>query len=94
MDKPHEQVVTSFPVAVKNGQTRLHVPDPIPWHSRCEYVRCPKCETVYIVDVEFPRVQLLSELEKLHASASGGEHPDYIPSAPDWTHVEGCPCGW
>jgi hypothetical protein len=92
MDKPHKQVVTTYPVAVKNSQSRLHVPDPIPWHSRCEYVKCPKCETVYIVDVEFPRVQLLSALEKHHADKQ--EHPDHIPSAPEWTRVENCDCRW
>jgi hypothetical protein len=92
MDKPHKQVVTTYPVAVKNSQTRLHLPDSIPWHSHCEYVKCPKCETVYIVDVEFPRVQLLSALEKHHGEKQA--HPDYIPSAPEWTHEIVCGCRW
>ena len=91
MDKPHKQVVTSYPVAIKYGQSRLHVASPIPWHAQSEYVKCPKCDVVYIVTVGYPRVELLQTLEKQHAGQK--EHPDYIPSAPDWTHDAACDCG-
>jgi hypothetical protein len=90
MDKPHMQVITTYPVAIKSGQGRLHVPNLIPWHARSEAIKCPKCETVFIVTEGFPRVQFLEALENQHEKKE--EHPDYIPSAPDWTHTSVCDC--
>jgi hypothetical protein len=34
--------MTTYPVAIKHGQGRVHVPDPIPYHVRCEHVKCPE----------------------------------------------------
>lgn len=42
MNKPHKRVMTTYPVAIKHGQGRVHVPDPIPYHVRCEHVKCPE----------------------------------------------------
>lgn len=92
MNKPHKRVTTTYPVAIKHGQGRVHVPDPIPWHVRCEHVKCPECDTIYILTEGFPRVQFLETLRKQHESKQ--EHPDFIPSAPEWTQVSDCPCGW
>ena len=66
MDKPHKQLVTTYPVAIKNAQSRLHIPNPIPWHAHAEYVKCPKCEIIFIVTSGYPRVDLLKALEKQH----------------------------
>jgi hypothetical protein len=90
MDKPHKQVITSYPVAIKYGQSRLHVASPIPWHAHSEAIKCPKCETVYIVTSGFPRVELLQALEEHHENQK--EHPDHIASAPEWTHLAECNC--
>jgi hypothetical protein len=92
MDKPHKQVITTYPVAIKHGQTRLHVPNPIPWHYQSEAIQCPACKTIYIVTVGFSRVELLAALGKQHADNI--EHPDLIPSAPEWTRIEACDCHW
>jgi hypothetical protein len=92
MDKPHKQVITTYPVAIKHGQGRLHVPNPIPWHVHSEAIKCPTCETVYIVTSGFPRVELFKTLEKQHADKN--EHPDHIASAPEWTRVADCDCRW
>jgi hypothetical protein len=92
MDKPHKQVITTYPVAIKHGQGRLHVPNPIPWHAQSEAIKCPKCETVFMVTSGFPRVQLLEALEKQHKNQE--EHPDLIPCALEWTRIAECDCRW
>jgi len=91
MDIPHKQVITTYPVALKYGQGRLHVENPIPWHARSEAVRCPECETLFIVSEGFPRVEFLETLKKQHQNRK--DHPDLIPSAPEWTRVSKCDCG-
>lgn len=91
MDKPHKQVVTTYPVAIKFGQARVHVQNPIPWHAKSEAIQCPKCETVFIVTEGFPKPQLLAELETQHKNQK--THPDVIPSHPTWTTVTECDCG-
>lgn len=90
MEKLHKQVVTTYPVAIKHGQGRLHVQDPIPWHVRCEHIKCPQCETIFIVTDGFPKVQFLEELARQHKVQE--QHPDCIPSAPDWTRIVECDC--
>ena len=92
MDKPHKQVITIYPVALIYGQGRLHVANPIPWHAQSEAVKCPKCEAVFIVTAGFPKVQFLEILEKQHQQQQ--THPDLIPSAPEWTNISDCDCGW
>jgi hypothetical protein len=92
MDKPHKQLITTYPVAIKSGQSRLYIPNPIPWHAHSEYIQCPKCDTIFIVTSGFPRVELLKTLEKQHESQK--EHPDYIASAPEWTREAVCDCRW
>ena len=91
MDVPHKQVMTTYPIALKFGQTRLHVPDPIPWHAHSENIQCPECETRFIVTSGFPKAELLETLEKHHKNKE--EHPDLIPSAPEWTSICECRCG-
>ncbi len=91
MDKPHKQVITTYPVAIKSGQRRVHVQNPIPWNAHSEKVKCPKCETVFIVTKGFPKGQLLEELETQHKNQK--THPDFIPSEPTWTAVRECDCG-
>lgn len=90
MEKPHKRVITTYPVAIKHGQGRIHVPDPIPWHVLSEHVQCPHCDTIYILTVGFPKVQFLETLRKQHESKQS--HPDFIPSAPEWTKVSDCDC--
>jgi hypothetical protein len=90
MDKPHKQVVTTYPVAIKHGQGRVHLPNPIPWHAQSETIRCPTCETAFIVSVEFPKAQFLDALERHHKNQEG--HPDFIPFAPEWTSIADCDC--
>jgi pyrimidine deaminase RibD-like protein len=90
MDMPHEQVVTTYPVAIKMGQRRLHVPNPIPWHVRSQTIKCPDCETTFIVTEGFPQQQLFETLKQQHRSDT--LHPDYIASAPEWTRVAACDC--
>jgi len=91
MEVPHKQVVTTYPVAIRSGQRRVHVPNPIPWHAKSEAVQCSECETVFIVTEGFPKARLLEALHKHHERGQG--HPDYIASEPDWTHVSDCDCG-
>jgi len=93
MDKPHQQVVTTYPVAIKEGQGRIHVPasDIIPWHHASEKIKCPNCESTYIVNTEYPKVDFLAALERHHKNNQ--EHPDYVASAPEWTRLEDCTCG-
>jgi hypothetical protein len=91
MDKPHKQVVTTHPVAIKKGQTRLHVAEEHPWHRKpTELVSCPNCEVVFIATEDFPKAQLLADLQKQHDRKEN--HPDYIPSQPAWTHTGDCDC--
>jgi len=91
MDKPHKQIVSTYPVAIKFGQARVHVQNPIPWHAKSEAVKCPKCETIFIVSEGFRRAQLLEELETQHKNQK--PHPDFISSEPTWTTVTECNCG-
>jgi hypothetical protein len=90
MDRPHKQVITTYPVAIKSGQSRVHVQNQIPWQAKSETVRCPKCETVFIVTEGYPKAQLLAELETQHKNQK--MHPDFIPSEPTWTTVTECDC--
>jgi hypothetical protein len=92
MDKLHKQVVTTYPVAIKSGQSRLRVASPIPWHARCENMKCPDFETVFIVTDGFPKVQFLETLNKHHEIKI--QHPNYIASEPEWTKIADCACGW
>lgn len=92
MDKPHQQLVTTYPVAIKSGQSRIHIPSPIPWHPAGGTLKCPKCDTIFILTAGFPRDKLLKTLEANHASNQ--EHPDYVPSDETWTRVADCNCGW
>ena len=89
MDIPHKQVLTTYPLAIKKGQARVHVRNPIPWHAKTEEIKCPKCEAVFIVDEGFPKV--LQALEAQHKNQE--EHPDFIPSEPTWTKLCECDCG-
>ncbi len=91
MNNPHKQVLTTYPVAIKHGQGRLHIPSLIPWHAKSEAVKCPDCETVFIVTDGFPKVQFLDAVAKQHKNHE--EHPDYIASAPEWTKIADCTCG-
>ena len=91
MDKPHKQVITTDPVAIKFGQARLHVQNPIPWLAKGEPLKCPKCETVFFVSEGFPKAQLLNALETQHENQE--PHPDLIPSEPTRTRILGCDCG-
>lgn len=84
MDKPHKQLITTYPVAIKSGQTRVHIPNPIPWHAFCEYIRCPKCDTIFVVTSGFPRIELLRALENQHENP--GQHSDYIAAFPSGPH--------
>src|SRR5260370_19217989 len=88
MDKQHRQVITTYPVAIKSGQKRVHVRDPIPWHANSEDVKCPKCETVFIVTQDFPKGQLLEAFEAQHKNQQG--HPYFIPSEPNLTSLTDC----
>jgi Zn-finger nucleic acid-binding protein len=88
MDEPHKQIVTTYPVALKSGQKRIHVADEHPWHRFGNDVKCPQCETVFIVSGDFPKVMEI--LEQHHAKKQS--HPDYIASAPDWTDTADCDC--
>ena len=91
VDKPHKQVVTTYPVAIRFGQARVHVQNPIPWHAQSEGVQCSKCEVIFIVTDGFPKAQLIAELEKHHKDNK--THPDVIPSDPTWTTITECDCG-
>jgi hypothetical protein len=91
MDKPHKQVITTYPIALKYGQSRLHVPNPIPWHTIAEAVKCEACEAVYVLTGGFPKVQFLQTMKEQHEKKQ--EHPDLIAYAPEWTRTENCGCG-
>lgn len=90
MDKPHQQVVTTNPVAIKEGQLRIHVRNEHPWHRKSETVKCPSCPTSFVVTANFPTEQFFAALARDHADKR--EHPDYIASEPAFTHVEECGC--
>ena len=94
MDEPHKQVVTTAPVALKNKQRRLHIADEHPWHRFTDSVKCPKCDTTFILTgVEtgkFPKEQVLAILERQHEARQ--EHPDLIPSDPAFTDIADCDC--
>jgi hypothetical protein len=91
MDKPHKQVDSSSPVAIKSGQTRIHVSDSHhPWHRFVGSVQCPDCETIYIVTNGFPLDKFMEILKKQHQSKA--EHPDYIASDPDFASTSECKC--
>jgi hypothetical protein len=91
MDKPHKKVVTTYPVAIRFGQARVHVQNLMPWHANSEVVKCPKREVVFIVSEGFPEAKLLEALETHHKNQE--PHPDSIPSEPSWTIVAECNCG-
>ncbi len=91
MDKPHKQVITTHPVAIKFGQSRVHVQNPYPWHSKSEAIQCPKCEQFFIATVGFDTTSLIKTLEAQHEKNQ--EHPDVIPSEPVWTTIAECTCG-
>src|ERR1700722_19627070 len=88
LDKSHKQVVTTYPVAIKYGQGRIHVPNPIPWHGQCETIKCPHCPTIFVVTVGYPRIEFLNQLESDHKGDK--EHADCISSAPTWTNIADC----
>lgn len=90
MDNPHKQVITTYPVAIKQGQMRLHVIPYGTWHRREVTLKCPRCETSFFLTDGFPQAQVLAILLKQHENRQ--EHPDYIPSAAEWTRVEDCDC--
>lgn len=90
MEKSHKQIVTSYPAAIKAGQGRIHVSNPIPFHAKCENVDCPQCSTSFIVSEGFSRAQLLEILAEHHQRQQ--EHPDFIASAPEWTQIVDCDC--
>ena len=91
MDKPHKKVVTTYPVAIRFGQGRVHVQNLIPWHLSSQAVKCPQCEAVFIMSEGFPEKKLLKTLETQHKQQE--PHPDSIPSEPQWTTVVECNCG-
>ena len=91
MDKKHKQITTTYPVALKYGQGRVHVAHPIPWHTQCELVKCPDCEVHFILTGGFSRMQFLELVQAQHKR--GEKHPDHIPSAPEWTSISDCDCG-
>jgi hypothetical protein len=94
MDAKHKRVTTTYPVAIKHGQGRVHVPDPFPWHAFTEAVKCLECETVYIVSADsvkgIPTAKVLEAMKEQHKSKQ--KHPDYITFDPDWTKVSDCNC--
>jgi hypothetical protein len=91
MDKPHKQVDSTSPVAIKSGQTRIHVFDSVqPWQRVTEPVQCPECEAVYYVTTGFAMKQFLEILKKQHQNNE--EHPDYIASDPAFTSTSECKC--
>jgi hypothetical protein len=91
MDQPHKQIMTTNPVAIRMGQGRVHVQNPIPWHYKSDAVQCPECEVVFLASVGFPQEKLLEALKKHHANNQ--PHPDVIPSEPTWPTIIDCTCG-
>ena len=92
MDQNHKQVVTSHGVAIKVGQGRIHIPVRAlhPWHRTSENVKCPDCDTSYIVTGEFPKADLNDILNRHHNNKQ--EHSDVIASIPAFTRIEDCDC--
>lgn len=74
MDKSHKQAVTTYPVAIKGGQGRVHVIPYGTWHRREEPLKCPQCETVFILTDGFPKEKVLEYLAKHHRDHE--DHPD------------------
>jgi hypothetical protein len=91
METPHKQVVTSYPIAIKSGQRRIHVREERPFHAFVRPVKCPDCSTVFIADRELSDQDVLDALAKHHHAKV--DHPDYIASQPVWTQIEDCECG-
>ena len=92
MDKPHKEVITTHPVAIKSGQPRVHVLSSLQWQAASEKVKCPMCETVYIMPIDFPKAQLVEALETQHRSRE--DHPDFISNQPGFLRVAECNCDW
>jgi hypothetical protein len=96
MDAKHKRVVTTNPIAIKHGQSRVHAPHPIPWHAFTQAVKCPECETVYVVAADsvlgIPAQKLLDVVNEQHKNKQ--EHPDYIAFDTAFTNVSDCDCGW
>jgi hypothetical protein len=90
MNKPHKQVITTCPVAIKLGQGRVHVIPDGTWHRKEEPLKCPQCETVFVLTDDFPKEAVLETLGKHHKDKK--EHPDYLASDVSFTHVEDCTC--
>lgn len=86
MDKPHQKIVSTYPIAIKNGQPRIHVPT----YFGSYKVRCPNCDTTYAASCDFPLVELLDAFKVHHRGKI--EHPDYIASEPSFTSLEYCDC--
>jgi hypothetical protein len=92
MDQLHKQVMTTSPVAIKAGQTRIHIPVQAmhPWLRDVETIKCPNCDTNYVVYANLPRQALNDILIDHHTNKR--EHPDFIPSTTFW-HLADCDCG-
>jgi len=91
MDRPHQQILSTYPVAVKYGQGRIHVRSPIPWHHKCEDLKCPQCGTSFSVTVGYPREDFLNQLDSDHRN--NREHADCISSGPNRVKTADCDCG-
>jgi hypothetical protein len=91
METPHKQVMTTYPVAIKSGQRKVHIQSPIPWHATSEIVKCPNCSDEFIMTAGFPKNRLLDEFAAHHKSQR--PHPEVIPSEPVWTSIADCHCG-
>src|ERR1700688_252058 len=89
MDKHHKQVMTTSDVAIKAGQTRVHVPARAmhPWLREVENIKCPNCDASYLVFAKFPQPALNDILTDHHTNKR--DHPDVIPSTTFW-HLEDC----
>jgi hypothetical protein len=92
MDQPHKQVMTTSAVAIKAGQTRVHIPVRAmhPWLREVENIKCPSCDTSYVVYAKFPQPTLNDILSGHHKNKQ--EHPDVIASTPAFTRLEDCDC--
>jgi hypothetical protein len=91
MNKPHKQVITTYPVAIKQGQSRVHIIPYGTWHHRQEPLKCPECEAIFVLTDDFPKEKVLESLAKDHKDNEG--HPDYLASDVYYTHLEDCTCG-
>lgn len=94
MDKPHKQVVTTYPVAIRKGQGQVHVLNERPFHAFSQTIKCPTCAAEFIVasdSKDFSPADFLTALAK-HHTAQQGQHLYYIASAPEWTSIADCDC--